>query len=129
MADEVIWEGETRIMDQHRVEEVAGEEPLETDVSENSRREFITKLVTTVGVAAAAGLVSSGADAAVDLHKIEAGAVETHKDTVTLKMGKLRNGFRLTMTGAQIGEALRQVGVVRDDGNLANATVTIEFSV
>lgn len=116
-------------MDEHRVDEVAGEEPRETEVSENSRREFITRLVTTVGVAAAAGLVSSGADAAVDVNKIEMGKIETHKDMVTLKMGKLRNGFRLTMTGAQIGEALRQVGVVRDDGNLANATVTIEFSV
>lgn len=97
---------------------------------ESSRREFMSKLVTSVGVAAVAGLASTAANAAVGDQsiKIDSGKIESPADVVNLKFGKFRNGFRLSMSGRQIGEALKQAGIARSDANLDAATLTIEFT-
>jgi hypothetical protein len=91
------------------------EDKLEDEVqpvSEQSRREFMTKLVTVAGVVAVTGLAaSSSADAAL-----------------FIKFGKLQNGFRVNLTGREIGEAFKQIGIVGHGANLEKATITIEFS-
>jgi hypothetical protein len=98
-----------------------------TEVSEQSRRDFIAKMVTAAGVVAAAGLAAQGADA-LEFPKVEAAKVELNKDPTLIKWGKLSNGFRLTLSGAQIGQALQGAGVLTKSAKLENAKITIEFS-
>lgn len=98
-----------------------------TEVSEQSRRDFITRMVTAAGAVAAAGLVAGaqGADAAGEI-KIDDVKGEIHKTEV--KWGKLVNGFRLTLSGKQVGAALQGAGVLTHSANLENAKIVIEFS-
>jgi hypothetical protein len=100
-----------------------------TEVSEQSRRDFITKMVVAAGAVAAAGLVAGpqSADAAGDI-KIDDVKGEIHKDVTQIKWGKIRNGFRLSLSGRQLGTALQGAGVLAQGANLENATLTIEFS-
>lgn len=138
-------------------EEVKGpiDGPIEQEEqSEQSRREFISKLVTTAGAAALAGLVtaatSESAEAEVYKHpsdvvklpgvvSADTGQTKIHKDyqvavhkdrTMKIQASKVKGpeGFRVTVSGREVGEALRQMGVLRQTTNLDNATITIEFS-
>ena len=96
--------------------------------SEESRREFITKLVTTAGAVAAAGLLAGAASdpaAGAELTKIHK---TTGNGTALLKYDKHVNGFRLTMSGPDLGRGLRQMGIVIEDKPLPNAQLIIEFT-
>lgn len=97
-----------------------------TEVSEQSRRDFISKMVVAAGAVAAAGLAAQGAEA-LEFPKVET-KIELHKDPTLIKWGKLSNGFRLTLSGTQIGQALQGAGVLTKNAKLENAKITIEFS-
>jgi len=101
-------------------------EPLDEESSDQSKREFITKLVTTAGAVAAVGLAAGGsgeaAEGTLQFLKISGGG------TSQVKWGKFSNGFRLTMSGRNLGTALQRCGVVIEERNLQNAQLTIEFS-
>jgi len=94
--------------------------------SDQSKREFITKLVTAAGAVAAVGLAAGGsgeaAEGTLQFLKISGGG------TSLIKWHKVSTGFRLTMSGAQLGRGLQQMGITIEDRNLANAQLTIEFS-
>jgi hypothetical protein len=101
----------------------------ETVEGSESRRDFITKLVATAGAVAAAGLVAGaqGANAGEEI-KIQDVKGEIHKNVTQIKWGKFRNGFRLTLSGRELGTALQGAGVLAQGANLDNATITIEFT-
>jgi len=101
-----------------------------TEVSEQSRRDFITKMVTAAGAVAAAGLVAStqNADASDETLKIDGVKGDIHKSVTEVKWGKLSNGFKLTLSGMQVGQALQGAGVLTRTANLQDAKITIEFS-
>lgn len=106
-------------MEEKKTEEQVTMQEPET---EQGRREFISKLVTVAGAAAIAGLAgAAGSEASADVGKSE------HKTTTEFKMGKFRNGFTMNLSGRQIGEALRQLGLVGQDANLDAAMINIEF--
>jgi len=105
--------------------EEADEESV-VELPEQSRREFITKLVATAGAVAVAGVMAEGQSAEADIGKIE--YVKDVKDVVTFRFGKVRSGFRLSMSGRQLGTALRDIGLLAETANLDNATMTIEFT-
>jgi hypothetical protein len=113
-------------MEEQKHEPVEAEEM--TELSENSRRDFITKMVAAAGAVAVAGLAGTATSAGADETKLTPIKLDKHTDLVSLKMGKFRNGFRLSLTGSQIGEALKQVGVVTETADMSKATITIEFS-
>jgi hypothetical protein len=98
--------------------------------SEQSRREFITKLVTTAGAVAAVGLVAGAAEEnaqGASYLKLD----KWHGNTdgaATFKFLKNVRGFRITMTGKQLGDAMKQAGLLQDDANPDNAQITIEFT-
>ena len=101
------------------------EDPKE---SEESRREFITKLVTTAGAVAAAGLLAGAAsDPAAGATVVKLGK-ETGNGTALLKYDKHVNGFRLTMSGPDLGRGMQQMGIAIEERNLSNARMTIEFT-
>jgi len=115
-------------MDEHKTQEPL--EDQEVEVPEASRREFMTKLVTAAGVVAVAGLVGS-AEVSATNHKLPTSAAATHKlptSAATVKWGKFKNGFRITLTGGDVGTALRQVGAVGENADMSKAKITIEFS-
>jgi len=89
----------------------------EPEAQSSERREFITKMVTAAGAVAVAGLVAN--DASADMVKLAPTEVKLHK---------LRNGFRMKLSGRQIGEAMKQIGLQIDEASLENAALTIEFS-
>jgi hypothetical protein len=116
--------------------------------TEHSRREFITKLVTTAGAVAAAGLVASavGDVANADAIKIPGASTTVLKNNNVL-VNKDRvaadkwnpgvsvtakkyspDGFRVVVSGKEVGQALQQAGLLRQGINLDNAQITIEFS-
>ena len=100
----------------------------EIEGSEQSRRDFITRLVATAGAVAAAGLVAGAQGADAETQKLETGKIQEYKDWVQLKYGKIRSGFRLSLTGRQLGVALQGAGLLSENVNLDNATLTIEFT-
>lgn len=132
-------------------EEVKTPVDAETELDDQSRREFIGKLVTTVGATALAGLVAgaAGETAQADVFKgptevmkipgvignntrVDKGYyVTTDKypptNVQTLKL-KGPEGFRVVVSGQQVGLALQQMGLLRPGVNLENAKITIEFS-
>jgi hypothetical protein len=123
-------------MDEHSKPDQLAEEDV-VELTEESRREFITKLIAAAGAVAAASFVAGGPSAGADLHKVEGKVeygkveydkVEALKDVVTLKYGKVRSGFRLSMSGRQLGTALNEVGLLQPGANLDNASITIEFT-
>jgi hypothetical protein len=96
------------------------------EVPDRCRREFVTKLVTAAGAVAAAGLLAgsageSTAAEAVSLHKSSSG-------TALWRIGKVRSGFSLTVSGRELGNALRQAGLLDEGANVENAKLTIEFT-
>jgi hypothetical protein len=105
--------------------QVPDEQESETEITGESRREFITKLVTAAGAVAVAGLAAGNAASA---QEIKLNEFKEIKEVMSLKVGKVHSGFRLTLTGRQIGDALRQIGVLSESANLEKASVTIEFA-
>lgn len=103
-------------------------EKVVEETSEQSRRDFITKMVTAAGAVAAAGLVAGAQSADAELGKIEYHKIEDLKNVTQIKWDKVRNGFRLTLSGRELGTALQGAGVLAQGVNLDNATLTIEFS-
>jgi len=93
--------------------------------SEESRREFITKLVTTAGAVAAAslvaGAVSDPAEGALFIKFTKLGAAQ-------YKMDKHKNGFSIVLSGPQLGESLCRSGLLGENANPNTAHITIEFS-
>lgn len=130
-------------------EEAKTSTEVETELDDQSRREFIGKLVTTAGAAALAGLVAGAAGADVykgptDIQKIPGvrsldGGTAVDKDyymtvdkhpPMNIQATKIKGpeGFRVTIAGQQVGEVLQQAGLLRYGVNLENAKITIEFS-
>lgn len=105
-------------------EEILDETAVEE--SDQSKREFITKLVTTAGAVAAAGLIagasSDPACAVVKIEKIE------KIGTAQFKMDKHRTGFSIVLSGPQLGESLVRSGLLGDRANPDTARITIEFT-
>jgi hypothetical protein len=105
----------------------------EAESSETSRREFVSKLVTAAGAAALAGLLTSaGADEAEADVQAPPQMIKIDKQQ-EWRMGKfqtlkLNNGFRLSVSGRDLGTALKSAGLLQEGTNLDNATLTIEFT-
>jgi len=107
------------------------EEPLEetaVEESDQSKRDFITKLVTTVGAVAAAGLLTGTAgDAAQGTLLIAKG--EIHKTGISkYTFDKHRTGFRIVLSGPELGNALCLSGLLGEGANPNTAHITIEFT-
>jgi hypothetical protein len=103
-------------------EEVAVEE------SDQSKREFITKLVTIAGAVAAAGLFTGTAgDAAQGALQITKN--EIHKTGISkYTFDKHRTGFSIVLSGPELGESLCRSGLLGENANPNTAHITIEFS-
>jgi len=99
------------------------EDPKE---SEESRREFITKLVTTAGAIAAAGLIAGAASEPVEA-KVYAVTLDK-SGAAQYRLGKHKNGFSIVLSGLQLGNALCQSGLLGENADPNTAHITIEFS-
>lgn len=87
-------------------------------MADESKREFIGKLVTTAGAVAAAGLLAGSQEAE--------GAVDMFLKLDAIKTGQ---GFKITFRGKQLGETLANAGIINRGGNLENSKLTIEFTM
>lgn len=97
----------------------------EKEMNEQSRREFVSKLVATAGAVAVAGLVAGaagGAEGAVDILKYD--KIGMNK----FKFDKHRSGFSLTLSGQDLGGALQAGGLLPENANLDKAMITISFT-
>jgi hypothetical protein len=99
------------------------------EATDQSKRELVTKLLAVAGAAAAAGLLggtgSGDAQIREDKHsQFQLGPTGTS----VFKFLKSPTGFRITVSGRQMGEALRSAGLLRPDANLDKATIAIEFT-
>lgn len=131
-------------------EEVKTPIDVENEADGQTRREFVGKLVTAAGAAAIAGLMAgaAGESAQADVYKGPTDvlkipglrqatavdkdyyvSVDKHMPTSiqTLKL-KGPEGFRVVVSGQEVGLALQQMGLLRPGVNLDNAKITIEFS-
>ena len=109
---------------QKKLEEPSEETAVEE--SDQSKREFITKLVTTAGAIAAAGLLAGavgdqaqGATQILTIHKN--GAAQYRFD-------KHRTGFSIVLSGPELGNSLVRSGLLGEGANPNTARITIEFS-
>lgn len=112
-------------MNEHEENATPCEDIQEEEGTNQSKREFMTKLMTAAGVIAISGLTAE-ASAAVPqntqmLKLSKAG-------TTQYKFYKERNAFRVTLSGRDLGMALQSSGLIAEDANLDNAKITIEFS-
>lgn len=117
-------------MEDEKTTEIQASE-VEGEVSDQSKREFVTKLLSAAGAVALAGvLTGSGSPASAEVTKGDTIKIDVSKewiqDKLLYKFGKSNNGFRLVLRGGQLGYTMRQMGLVVNDP--ANATITIEFS-
>jgi len=104
-------------------EEVAVEE------SDQSKREFITKLVTTAGAVAAAGLLAGAVSDPAAGAAIIKGGVTIHKNgAAQYRFDKHKNGFSIVLSGPELGESLVRSGLLGEGANPNTAHITIEFS-
>jgi hypothetical protein len=109
------------------------QEPLEetaVEESDQSKRDFITKLVTTAGAVAAAGLIAGAAG-----NSAQGAVIKEYKEykeykigAAQYKMDKHRNGFSIVLSGPQLGESLCRSGLLGENANPNTARITIEFS-
>ena len=104
------------------------------EMSDESRRDFVTKLVSAAGAIALSGLAASATDA-IKYTEIKQSNVEDAANlklsqikVVQQKVYKVANGFRMSFSGRAIGEALVAAGMVPANTNLENATITLEFT-
>jgi hypothetical protein len=97
--------------------------------TDQSKRELVTKLLAFAGAAAAASLLggTGSVDAQVREHKISEYKLGP-SGTSVFKFLKSPTGFRITVSGRQMGEALRSAGLLAPEANLDNATIAIEFT-
>ena len=86
-------------------------------MADESKREFIGKLVTAAGAVAVAGLLAGSQEAD--------GAVEMFPKIDGMKIGQ---GFRLIIRGKQLGEAIANAGLINRGANLDNSKMLIEFT-
>lgn len=97
----------------------------EKEVNEQSRREFVSKLVATAGAVAVAGLVAGTAgeaEGAVEILKLN--KIGMNKFT----FDKHKGGFSLVLSGNELGNALLAGGLLPEDANLNKAMITISFT-
>jgi hypothetical protein len=99
------------------------------EVADQSKRELVTKLLAVAGAAAAAGLLGDAGRAEAQIRE------EKHSQfklgptgTSVFKFHKGAAGFRITVSGRQMGEALHSAGLLGPDANLDKATIAIEFT-
>jgi hypothetical protein len=90
-----------------------------------SRREFATKLIATAGMIAAAALAGEVGGEEAQAQGLQ--GLDTARLAV-FKFHKLGTGFRMTVQGAQVGEGLRQMGLLAREADPSKAKITIEFS-
>jgi len=110
----------------------------ETPESESSRRDFINKAVTTVGALALSGLILGNTAGEVNAADSKSSKeikylkydseTSALKDTFEIKLGKWENGFRITLTGRNIGKSLQQAGILDATANVEHAVINIEFT-
>lgn len=99
--------------------------------SEETRREFVKKLVVAAGAVAAAGLVAGAEKPAegATLVKGEGAFVKLDKHGQSeWKLVKWKNGFRVTISNHEIGVALQSFGLLDQRADLDKAQIAIEFT-
>ena len=112
---------------QKKLEEPSEETAVEE--SDQSKRDFITKLVTTAGAVAAAGLLAGAASDPAAGAAIIKGGVTIHKTgAAQFKYDKHKNGFSIVLSGPQLGDSLVRSGLLGEGANANTARITIEFS-
>jgi len=89
-------------------------------MSDEAKREFLTKLVTAAGAVAAAGVLSGGGSAD--------GATLIHKDIMKFTCDKHKGGFILRLSGSQLGTELQRAGMLTGTGNLEEVSLTMAWS-
>jgi len=97
--------------------------------TDQSKRQLVAKLLAVAGAAAVADMLggtgAEGADITQDKHS----AFQLSRaGTSAFKFHKSSTGFRITVSGRQMGEVLRSAGLLRPDANPDNATIAIEFT-
>ena len=119
------------------------EEPTEeVDLnSDDSRREFMTKVMGAAGAIAAAGLLGGAASQSASAETVRtrraapvaATAIATATamqpaGAVALKSQKLKNGFALQMTGRDIGKVLQRENLLPRGASPDKVAVKLELS-
>jgi len=115
-------------MDEHKNPETADSQEDQEQLSAESRREFVTKLVTVAGAVAAGMLVGASGSEAVTDDKMFLKYDATADKHMKFNYGKIERGFRLTLKGSELGGALQQMGMAQSGIDLQNAKINIEFS-
>ena len=104
--------------------------------SEQSRREFVTKLASAAGAIAAAGLVSGAVSQEAEAAERVAAPAKTVKvapvtrtaGVAALKTEKLQNGFAMSVAGGDIGKALAREGLLPQGASADKVAVKLELS-
>ena len=109
-------------------------ETVEMD-SEESRREFMTKVMGAAGAIAAAGVIGAAASGeasaaeAVTMKAVERRAVPMQAaGAVALRSQKLDNGLALKMSGKNIGDVLQREGLLPHGASPDKVAVKLELS-
>ena len=113
------------------------EEPTEeVDLnSDDSRREFMTKVMGAAGAIAAAGILSGATSQPADAQTAAVKRVERVGATamrpmgaVALKSQKLDNGLALQMSGGNIGKVLQRENLLPQGASPDKVAVKLELS-
>ena len=89
-------------------------------MSDEAKREFLTKLVTAAGAVAAAGVLSGGGSAD--------GATLIHKGVMKFTCDKHKGGFILRLSGPELGNALQRANLLTGAGSLDEVCLTLSWS-
>lgn len=106
--------------------------------SDESRREFVTKLASAAGAIAAVGLISGvvgqKADAAepatarMATTNAKTAAPLVPRGVAAIKTQNLENGFAMSLSGGDIGKALQREGLVKPGVSADKVAVKLELS-
>lgn len=87
---------------------------------EQSKRDFIVKMVTVAGAAALSGMLSGAQDANAETLK--------GPNVASFKHTKQNNGFLIVISGEKVGDTLKEMGVISDSSDSSKGIIKIEFS-
>ncbi|MFB3883487.1 MAG: hypothetical protein ACE149_19650 [Armatimonadota bacterium] len=105
------------------------EERDRVEGTDQSKRELVTKLLAVAGAAAAAGLAGGTGTAATLMREDKHAPFQLGPTgTSVFKFLKSPTGFRITVSGRQMGEALRSANLLGPEADLDKATIAIEFT-
>ena len=97
--------------------------------ADQSKRELVAKLLAVAGAAAAVGLLGGAGSVDAQIREDKHSQFQLGRaGTSVFKFHKSPTGFRITVSGRQMGEALRGAGLLTPEADLDKATIAIEFT-